>query len=101
MWEIGLSMPLIVKDGQTVPQMSIWERGDPRALADSRNWVDLAAGQKTTPDFWRLVRKFMPINPSSARRVTREGCFAVIRVADIEPQDVEAFQDAIREANLE
>ncbi|OGM28631.1 hypothetical protein A2962_00965 [Candidatus Woesebacteria bacterium RIFCSPLOWO2_01_FULL_39_61] len=99
--EIGFSMPLVVKSGQIVPQMSIWERGDPRALADPRNWVDLAAGQKTPPDFWRLVRKFMPINPASARRVTREGRFAVIRVGDIDPQDTEDFKKAVKDADLE
>jgi hypothetical protein len=98
---LGFSMPLILKNGRIVSQMSIWERGDPRALADPRNFVDLAAGKKVSDDFWRLVRKFMPTSEAAVRRITREGRYSVSRLEGVSEDDIEAFDGVLGQTGLE
>ena len=98
---LGFSTPLILKKGEIVSQMAIWERGDPRALADPRNFVDLAAGKKVTNDFWRLVRKFMPGSKAAVRRVTREGRSSVSKLQGVSREDIKAFSEALGQAGLE
>lgn len=97
---VGFSVPLIIKNAEIVP-LTIWERGDPRALADPRNWVDLACGKKVSSDFWLLIRKFLPGTPAAARRVTQEGRMAVVRADGINPQDVQKLKQIINESGLE
>lgn len=61
---IGMSMPMVIENGILVPQNKISEGGDPRALADLRNFIDFSDGAYLLKDFdsrfFALMRKFQP-----------------------------------------
>jgi hypothetical protein len=99
--QVGFSLPLILEEGKVIPQMNIWQNGDPRAIADPRNFVDLSGGKSVPPEFWLLARKFMPDRPSAARRVTQEGRAAVIRAPDVQKEDAIRFSEIIKSCKLE
>jgi len=101
MMSVGLSMPLIVEDGEIVPQFEILQGGDPRALADFRNFIDFSGDKEIPGKFWALLRKFMPDTGVAARRITNEGQVAVIRVReDVTSEEIEEFRQIIEKSEL-
>lgn len=101
---IGLSMPMILKNGILVPQNEIVARGDYRALADLRNFIDFSNGMSDQSEFnfkfFDLIRKFQPSTLAGARRLTFEGGIAVVR-ANIPAADAKEFAGIVKEFGLE
>ena len=98
--DIGLSMPLIIKNGLSVPQQEIVANGHKRVLADIRNFVDFSAGAYENPDFnirfFELVRRFQPSTISAARRITYEGGLAVVR-ANVTKAEADEFKTIVED----
>ena len=97
---IGMSMPLVVKNASVIPQSQLVAQGRFRALADLRNFVDFSVGAAEDPEFnfrfFDLVRRFQPSTLSGARRIAYEGGIAVVR-ANVSRVEAEEFKAIIED----
>ncbi len=97
-FEIGLSLPLILKDNRIFPLEEII--GDSRFLADLRNVVDFGAGKKLPNEFWLYLRALLPTVKVAGKRLV-EGRQVVVRRLGVSLKETKSLATIIKNNQLE
>lgn len=97
-FELGLSLPLILKDNRTVPLKEMI--GDSRFLADLRNVVDFGTGKKLPGEFWLYLRVLLPTTEIAGKRLT-EGRQIVVRRPGLSLEETKKLVSIIKDNQLE
>ena len=97
--EIGLSMPLMARDGQAANPASYIT--DFRLLADVRNYANFAPDVQMPAEFWLLLRKVLPSRPAEARRIARGDRMVIHEPDMLSDEELEKLQRYIADYGLD
>jgi hypothetical protein len=97
--QVGFSMPLTIQDRRKTPPDEVLTQ--PRFLADLRNVIDFANGNKMPEAFWLILRKLLPDTAAAVRRLLSGRAVVQRSGVEVTDQEAEQFAQILKEHKLD